>query len=648
MAKTVDWYIGLAAEMAREFQPLVTVFEKIDDMVRPTWNLPAEFTAVIKDVMAIVDTAPSDAINSGAIALSSTMPIFSVSPFSASPQEYDRAQKMEDNIGFHFRKANTRGTGTFMYDTAESSLRYNTIAARVDDLVHILPKNPATWSPIQKQAWSMGRFIMKALNPKRVRYLFSDFGLTLVNTVDQFRVMDVINYWRLYEDNSTKEGKRVMQTVKELDDAVGGLTAKGKEKGSFALSELYFNQEYMIDHDRLVVWGSLATSSGEKLETQLQGIPASFVFADQDNPYGFIPFSIRVAGSRIEEKLEYRVNPLLAPLYWSKSWDKLNLAKSIIFSEPIRRARSPRGYSETMDGNPVKVDHENGSDIALKTNEKYVPFNPITIDAQALAVVGQLEAAMNRTTGASVIGDTTKISSNTPFSTFSAMVKVALSRLDKQRGIMGDTASDVAGLYCKWVYKTDHPLESYASGDKRYRSGTNVPRGQKIEITKNDFNLESLGISSKVVPSTPTDRMEQLNMAVIMSTKLNMPVSQLLEEMGYENVGLAYELWAREFLTTADIQGQAAAIQQKYIMDLQAQQAAQMQAGAQGSAGGGENTPPSGNQDPMGAGGGISETSFGQLGGAEGFNPAMGGNSPTTGAPTMGREQVTGQTQMQR
>src|SRR5687767_695354 len=107
--REVSWYMGLSNELAREFQDVIKLFDKIDDMVRPTWSLPGEFTAVIKDVMAVVDTAPSDAINSGAIALSTNMPIFSVSPFTTSTQEYDRVQSLEDNLHFHFKRSNTRG-----------------------------------------------------------------------------------------------------------------------------------------------------------------------------------------------------------------------------------------------------------------------------------------------------------------------------------------------------------------------------------------------------------------------------------------------------------------------------------------------------------------------------------------------------------
>ena len=625
MAHDVDWYIGLMNELDEEFLPVVRLFDKIDEMVRPQWALPADFTAVVKDVMAIVDTAPSDAINGGAITLSGALPIFSFTPFAPNAADYDRVEKLEDTVSTHFKKSNHRGDGSVMYDIAESSLKYNTICVRTDDLCHILPKDPRKWSTLQKRAWSYGRFIHKPINPKNVKYIHSDLGLTLVGHTETYKVSAIVKYWELYENNDTDEGKRIARALKDLKAAAGeNINSK----------DLFFEQTYCIDDDRLMIWGELTAQQDVNADSTVS--QDEFVFVDQENNYGFLPWSIRVAGSRLEQDIAYRVNPLLAPLYWSGSWDKLNMAKSIIFSEPIRRARSPRGASFTDSGEPPQIDYETGADIAMRKGDDYKTFQPISMDEQALAIVGALESAMNRTTGASMIGDTTKISSNTPFATYSAMIKVALSRIDKQRHIMAMSCEDMACNMLWWADKTDKPLSSYSVMDKRMRSGKMMARGTKIEITKDDYDLYNLGISAKIKPATPTDAMEQLNSAVILSTKLNVPVSDLLQEMGYENVGLMYERWAKEFMSNAQIQADARGLmaQAEAMAQVNAQQ--QMQANSQ-------QQQQSQEQPPQGAEQGISQTSFGALGGmGEGVNPAMAGMSPTQAAPTMGREQVTG------
>lgn len=617
MEQKIEWYQGLVNDLEAEFAPRNTLFDEIDKMVRPEWSLPEEFTAAIKDVMAIVDTGPSDAINSGAISMSGSNPIFSVMPFMANVAEYDRAQKLEDNLSYHFDRANQRGNGTAMYDMADSSLRYNTICTRVDDLLHIFPKDRSKWTSLQKRAWGYGRFLVQVFNPKTVYYLETSIGVSTIAHVQSLKVADAKTHWKLYENNNTEEGRRVARALAKLENDLDILRAK-----NYPLTNVSFTQTYCLDDDKLAVWGGLTDKEGELMKDM-----DNYIFADQKNPYGFLNWSIRVAGSRLEEAMEYRVNPLLAPLYWSRSWDKLNLAKSIIYSEPIRRARNPRGVSMTYSGDAPNVDYENGNEINLRTGEDYKAFQPITMDANALAVINALESAEIRTTGASMIGDTTKLSSNTPFATYSAMIKVALSRLNKQNDMLGRSCADISCLFLWWVDKTKTPLQSFASSDKEYRSGTRIRRGQQVETGGEDYDLNNLGITAKVIPMTPTDRMEQLNMAVMLSTKLNVPISKALEEIGYENVGLMYELWAREFLRNASLQAQAAA------MLTEAQGSAQLKVQQQAQ---------QAQQQQQGAEQGVSNASFGALGGSTGVNPAVGGMSPTQGAPTMTREAITG------
>mgnify|MGYP006935475309 FL=1 len=621
MKHTIDWYVGLMDELDEEFNELVKMYDYIDTMIRPEWSLPPEFTAVVKDVMAVVDTAPSDAVKSAAIAFSRNMPIFSVMPFTSSKAEYDRAQGLEDNLRYQFKRSNKRGNGSVMYDMAESSLRYDTIMVRTDDLAHILPADKSKWTSLQRQAWAHGRFIHNVTSPKKGRYMYSPLGLTFVGTTDTLRVTDAISYWSLYKNNKTDEGRKVAQGLKELEDAISD------NKNSFNLNELYIAQTYVIDHDKVCVWGTLTDKDGNDVTRNPSKEKYQFVFADQDNPYGFINWSVRVAGSRLDEELEHRVNPMLAPLYWSKSWDKINLFKSVVFSEPFRRARAPRGVSYTNTGEGVAVDYENGADLNVRIGEDYKPLVQNTLDQGAIAIVSALESQMNRVTGASMIGDTTKIDSRTPFATFAAMVKVALARLDKQNEIIADSVTDMSENMLYWVNKTGVPLESYVESNTQYRSGNMMQRGKKLEYGADSFDINNLGISCKVVPSTPTDRMEQLNMAILLSEKLNMPSSELLQEMGYDNVGLSYQLWVDEFLKKAEVQAEAAAIMTR------AQTQAQMEAQ--------QPAPPAPDQ-AMGAEGAMSQAAFGNMNGA-GMNPAMGGTPPAMGAPSMTREAITGQ-----
>ena len=206
---------------------------------------------------------------------------------------------------------------------------------------------------------------------------------------------------------------------------------------------------------------------------------------------------------------------------------------------------------------------------------------------------------------------------------------------------MGQSCTDIACHMLWWVKKTKTPISYYAATDKQFRSGTKLQRGQKIETADTDYSLNNLGISSKVRPMSPTDEMEQLNKAVMLSTKLNFPVSKALEDIGYDNVGLMYDLWAREFLRNAELQARAAA------MLAEAQTSAQLAAQQNAQQNTQNAQPPEGGAPGMmGAEEGMSQAAFGAMGGSEGTNPAFGGMSPAQGAPSMTREAITGMDRM--
>lgn len=83
-------------------------------------------------------------------------------------------------------------------------------------------------------------------------------------------------------------------------------------------------------------------------------------------------------------------------------------------------------------------------------------------------------------------------------------------------------------------------------------------------------------------------------------------------------------------------QAQALATKAQMQAQMEAQQAQQQEQQAQQQ----QAMPP---EAALGAGGGMSNAAFGNMGGSQGFNPAFGGTPPAQGAPSMTREAITGQ-----
>jgi hypothetical protein len=632
--KSVSYFQGLINELLENDKKRNELFEGIDKMVHNDWKFSDTFKKAAEDIYEVVDSTPSDAITSGAIALSGTVPKWQVIPHNDNPAEYDRVERIEEVIRWHYRKADRRGIGTILYDKAISSLRYNMICTKVEDLKHILPQDSSKWTSLQRRAWTDGRFLMRVFNPKGIHLEITSLGVSTIVHVENFPVMDVIRHWELYDNNDSDEGKRIQQTLSDMKARIGDRYPR----------ELRFIQYYAINDDQILTFGHL--ESGPKpakqgLElppspisyTQAQGTPdvanadsAEFVFVNMPNPYNFMPWSIRIGGSRVEDAVQYQLNPLLAPLYFSGSWEKLNMAKSFVFSEPLRRIREPREVSETRSGEGPDVDFERGNLVELSLGERFQRLPPTTMDPQAMQVIQAMEAGINRTTGSSVLGDVLNVSTHTTFATYSAMIKVALSKLDTNRDALGHSCTDDALLFLWWGDFTKEPLTSYAQSSVMGRmSGFDTPVGRQISVSPDDYDVNSLDILCDILPKVPTDMMEQLNAAVILSNQMHVPINYLLEHYIHippEQLSYLYDQYTTEFLQNAELQAHAQSIMMQAQFETQQEEQQGNQPGNQGP------------QSALGPGAGASQASFGNMSGP-GFNPAMGGTSPARGAPGM-------------
>ena len=203
-----------------------------------------------------------------------------------------------------------------------------------------------------------------------------------------------------------------------------------------------------------------------------------------------------------------------------------------------------------------------------------------------------------------------------------------MSRLDINRRDGAFSCADDALLMLRWVQKTREPLMVYRHHAKTMAAGglsMHMPAGQQIVINADDFDADFCEVDVDIKPRTPTDEQQQIMSAIQLHDKLRVPYDVVLERLGYENLPLMKNQWDQEQMDTAQ---QQAAIQALMMQaPQQAQQPQQPQA-----------------EMPQ-AGGGLSESAFGALGGTEGMSPAMGGSNPAPFAPGLTREAVSGQTQ---
>ncbi len=631
MKRDIDFIRGYERDLIENDRRRNDLYNAIWNMTHLKWDFAQEHKDKMKNVRTLVDASPADAVHNASIALSNTIPRWDIPPYGSSLFDYQRTEKLEHCIDWCFRKMNQRGIGTLLFDKMSSSIQYDMIATRIDDLEFQF-KGVKKLSPLQKRARSMGRFLGEVFDARTIHVETTMGTFACVLRVENQRAWDVYNYWKLYENNETPEGKRVAVALQKMDEMFAGKNAKQQRDMRFISFE-FINDDQIMKHGYF-------TSEKQSVEAMDSGSYASsnsdIVFADEENKLGFINWSIRMGGSRMERAPEYQVNPMLAPLHWGNTWETLNVVRSLVMSEPIKRMFEAHQFQETTDGQ--RLPESDDGVIVGRRGDRAQNMPSAQLDPNTLNVVQALQQELTRTTGANVLSDVTS-AKTTPFATLNAMIQVAMSRLDVNRRDGALSCADDAMLMLRWVEKTGVPMMSYRQKNKSMNVQgymMQMQQGEQIAITADDFDTEQCEINVEIKPKTPTDWQQQIMSAIQMHDKLQVPLEYLLETLGIENVELLRNQYEDELFHNAEVQ---AAVQNIAMQEaLRAQQQQQGQGQPQGPG-----------QEPMAqmpGPGGISQGAMGALNGlGQGVNPAMGGESTANFMPGMTREMISGQTQ---
>lgn len=642
--KPIDWVLAYERDLIEKDAARDTMLRYIKKMARTDWEFPAAFKLARPDVRTIRDSTPADAVENASITLSNTHPLWQVKPYSSNIAEYMRTEKLEEVIRCSYRKSNQRGIGTVLFDKARSSILYNMSATRTDDLAQILPKSKSKWTNLQREAWSSGRFIYTPYEPIAVHVEVSPMGTVALCVEEYRRAWDVRRYWEMYADD-TAEGKMVQEGLRRMKEKMD--EAEGKKKGSSR--GMVFIERYFITHEQIARHGRFA-ADGMALGVPVSGAYQDnvtgdeIIFVDQENAAGFIPWSVRMGGSRIESDPKYQLNPMLAQLYYSNVWETVNIIQSIVLSKPIAELERANEIQYTIDGQ--RLPENDGVMIGRQGDRVERPPFP-QIDPNAFGVVDRLLQSIVRSTGASQLGDI-NAAKGAAYASLNAVLQVIMGRLDVQRRDIALSCADDVINSLKWVEHNKVPWTGHREQDAKMY-GRPVQRGDMIAVTADDFDAYEMDLICDIKPRTPTDFQQQVLTAIQLHDKSPLPWRELLQHLGYENTELLKQQRILEDHEDAEVRAEIDAIMAKRGIIAQAEgqmEARQlMQGGGGAPPGGAPQGPP---QQPMtgmpNAGGGLSETAFGPLGntGMQGMNPAGGGSPASMFQPQLTREAVSG------
>lgn len=605
MDKKLSWYQGKIGEMIANDNKH-ELFNAIDDMYHGNIELPQQLKD-FDDIRLNKDSTPHDALYNATTALSNSKVRFEIMPLGVEPKEYEKANMMEESLTWHWEQSNMRGMARKIVEITSSALRYDLCVTRVEDLMWWLPKNQTSWTKANKRAARNGRFPVTVLPPHSMYFQNSPFtGTSCILSARLLPLTEVVDYYQGLAGKNDL-GKKLLKTIDSIQSEAGD-----------DYSELYFMLYDYTDDDKRLVYGHIA----ESLEDN-GGNEDDYVFMDTENKMPFINYTVRGGQSDIETDSDFKYHPMLASAHWHGLWTDAVLAKSLTFSDVIRRLREVRATYEGVGTDQVPPDDGTGGDKALPPGVTRKVQPPTTLDQQAFQIVQEYSTNLNKTTGTSILGNLNQISGSTPYSSIQAQIQLALGNLNPQRNIIQDTIRDIGYLYCEWVKFTKKPFQSWRKEEKLLGE-TKFPRGQEIQIAPEDYSLDRLHIYCTITPETPTDLTGRINNARLLK-ELGMSARDLLESLNVPHPEMQLDMSAIEKLKEGAIQAQITKMvgmanmevqikqqQAMQAMQQQAEQAAQQQQAQQQS-----QQPPS------------------PFPGGAGFDPAQGGQPPieATGAP---------------
>lgn len=617
MDKNLDWYKGLHSEMIDDDKSRNELFFAIDDMFHGVIELPPQLKEM-DDIRLVKDSTPHDALYNGATFLANSKVRFEITPLGPNPQEIEKANMMEEAIGWHWNRANMRGGTRKIYDIAHSALRYDLCVTRVDDLMHWLPKDEKKWTKANRRAMRGGRFPITIKPPHGMHFRTSAMGgFHCILSAQVTSLVDVIDYYESIA-GTNDEGKRIKAVIEKI---------KAEHEDWQSLNFLLKDH---TDDEKRLSYGHITDLDGFTFDDD-EG-KSDYVFIDTENKMPFMNYTVRGGASEAEPDPAFKYHPMLASAHWHGLWADSVLAKSLTFSDIIRRVREPRDFYVGSGTDQVPPDDGSGGAKALPPGVQIQRPGPTQLDPQSFQVIADYSNSLNKTTGTSILGNLNQIAGSTPFSSINAQIQLAEGNMNPQRNIIQDTISDIAYLMCEWTKFTKKPLQSWR--DQSYKMGEKMmPRGQEIQISDKDYDLNRLFIKCTITPETPTDQTQRINNARLM-VEMGLSKRDALESLSVPHPETQMDESSKEKIKegavqaeisrmVAEAQSDVQVAAQAKMMQMQQQQAQQQQEQAQP-----QGQPPTPQDAAQGAG----------------FDPSQGGQSPMQAAPGMGREQMTGQT----
>jgi hypothetical protein len=582
MVDKLKHYQELAEKMIKADEERDRANNKYDLMDHVTWDPPQELRK-IQWFRSVPSTDPHDAISSGVRVLSALEEDVTLQPLAANVETKKTANDNEKILKWQMDEANKRRQGTVQRSVVRSALKYDEVIAQVTDLDYQI-KNKETFggdTKREKAARRYGRFVVNTYHPNDVHVQHSNLMPEAVLLVQVRHAKDVMREW----------GKKADKLKKAADNDE---------------DVKYFDYMDYYDH---VIWVTPKQGDG--------GEKGIVEIMRKEHNLPFLPWVARVGGDIMESKQEHRRRPLLYPIAKSGMWETQNVVKSLMVSEVIRNAGSPRFKEEgnmPIEGRSTEVETgDTDIKVDVTPTNTLTPIPAPSLDPNLQAVDGMIQGAISKSTVANILqgGD---VPSGTAFATLNLATQTAVGALKPGKELAEHALADIYTLFLLWAEYTNNDIVGYGKNK--------ADLGETYVIEAGEINPEKIYLSVELKPDVPLDRMQKANTAMMMVQSGIYSKERAMEDMGITDPETVMKEITFDQLFQAQIQNiiQLQAMQAQMGLQQEQQMAAQEQQLAM-------------------------QTMQSQMAGApggNGFNPAMGGGPPQEAAPGATREGVSG------
>lgn len=625
-----DWYLDTAAALIERDKELRKMQLAMERMSHLDYALPSALQR-LQWMRAYRTTAPYDALSGATRALSRLEENLKIEPITvmrALQAGYDddssaarqAANEWETCLKWNMRKAAGRGA-IFRPDIIRSAVLYDEVCLQVVHLptqakvVARLGGNTARYTAAMRG----GPFVVNIRNPREVHARYSDLMCEAVLSVTVRAPQDIVDIW----------GDQAAEIAAKLDDDDA--------------PESYLLMDY-TDYDGRCVWAVPGDDEGRLTEYAADSDSIVHIVEPTALDYPFIPWVAVVGGTGLDSAPEHRRRPLLYPIYQAETWLSANIVGSLMMSDTIATAGSPRATREGPLPDSIEMDYgQPGGTADVPAGHKYTQLTRDPMDPALTAAFDRFVSEINTATVSKVLV-TAEPSPGETFAGYNLRVQTAIGSLMPYKELGERAYAGAYELMLQWGHYTGTALSGY--GDAASQRRPKAAAARHYDIQPEDIDPDTIYLGVELTPDVPIDRLQRINGAVQMARDLpGVPMTYILEELGVPDPDKAKADWEKEQYANAYRQGRIQAIQMQASGQLQqmaeqiasqmmqAQQEQQQQQAQQAQQ---QQGPPMSPQDigqfgqMANAQGPLAGMNSGAPGG-QGFNPAAGGLPPAMG-----------------